>query len=174
MVHLVADHREILINFHNYSLIYYPSLKDVLFWKMTRFSPLHLSMTLDAQQDCQTRVLVTWNVLTLKLVKWVKNKCPWTVRGSYWCSVVGDVRRTRLIKSLVNTRWIYVYYYRWKIPQFLCRSYHFMLSLKRSVVLKRLEAADLVEGHRGFLLVDAPDSVLDGSQSAVLVFQMKM
>ena len=43
--HLIPGRTERINNLHYFSFIYYLSLNDVLFWKMTRFSPLHLSMT---------------------------------------------------------------------------------------------------------------------------------
>ena len=43
--HLVPGRTERINNLHYFCFIYYLSLNDVLFWKMTRFSLLHPSMT---------------------------------------------------------------------------------------------------------------------------------
>ena len=42
--HLVPGLTERINNLHYFRFIYYLSLNHVLFWKMTRFSPLHPSM----------------------------------------------------------------------------------------------------------------------------------
>ena len=43
--HLVPGRTERINNLHYFRFIYYLSLNDVLFWKMTRFALLHPSMT---------------------------------------------------------------------------------------------------------------------------------